>query len=203
MNNKDITTIRYIDDFVIIGKNKQIVNNAFKSAQKMLNEMGMDIYDPQTNLQKASEGLVDERGFDFLGCNIKLNGISPSRESQNNLIKNIDGTLKTAAQEIKNFSCINSNKIRSSENTYIQSLAKIDKQIKGWGDAFAFCTDTLYRHQLDEKLNNVITTYRDKFFQIIKSLPTDNQRRSLGIALLKDGKLHDVKIRNPVNRGAT
>ena len=80
---------------------------------------------------------------------------------------------------------------RRSEITYIQSLVRIDKQIKGWGDSFTFCTDTLYRHQLDTELNEIIKKYRDKFFKKINFLSMDKQRRMFGITLLKDIELKD------------
>ena len=92
MNGRNITTIRYIDDFVILGKNQKSVNKAFTSAIKILNKMGMHAYDPKNHPDKASEGLI-LNGFDFLGCNVKPNSIAPSHKAKNKLIQKIKRSI--------------------------------------------------------------------------------------------------------------
>lgn len=183
MNGRGITTIRYIDDFVILGNNQKSVRKAFNSAIKILNEIGMHAYDPQENAEKASIGTINN-GFDFLGCTVKPHSVSPSSEAKTKFIKNIRDTLKNTDKEIEKF--FDGTQKRKTGDVYIQCLTKIDKKIKGWADAFIFCDDTLYRSQMDIEIDKIITKYRNLFFKKINSLSVDQKRRMLGITLLKD-----------------
>jgi len=46
MNGRGITCIRYIDDFVLMGKTRHAVDMAMRSAEALLGELHMKIYDP-------------------------------------------------------------------------------------------------------------------------------------------------------------
>ena len=47
LNGRNITTVRYIDDFVILGPSEQAVKKAFSSATSVLDGLGMTAYSPK------------------------------------------------------------------------------------------------------------------------------------------------------------
>ena len=59
MNDRGIVCVRYIDDFIILGPSEAKVQAAYRSAQKMLNAMGMDVYD-LSDTKARNYGKVDD-----------------------------------------------------------------------------------------------------------------------------------------------
>ena len=51
MNARGITCIRYIDDFLVMGKSRHAVQAAMRAAEKLLAELNMHIYDPVTSAE--------------------------------------------------------------------------------------------------------------------------------------------------------
>lgn len=184
MNGRTITTVRYIDDFVILGRSEPAVRNAFCSAISILRDLGMTAYRLEQHTGKARMGPVSD-GFDFLGCSIRANGVTPSRKSQKNLLENIRRTLNATSQSIRAYA--SADKERRAEEAFVQVLVRVDGIIRGWGDAFSFVDNRLPFHQLDTKIDQILTDFRGLTSRFINSaVVEDRRRRALGIALLKD-----------------
>ena len=185
LNGRNITTIRYIDDFVILGQSEKDVQAAFASATSILKGLGMEAYKPDERTDKSKVGQVSD-GFDFLGCCIKANSVMPSRKSKQKFLEEIRGTLKDGRRAIKTYA--SSDKKRRAEEAFVQVLARVDRKIRGWGDAFSFTNDRLTFHQLDSKISQLLTEFFEGHVsRFMKSTVLDDRiRRALGIALLKD-----------------
>ena len=56
MNERNIRTVRYIDDFVILGRSASAVRAAFCSGKSILSDLGMTAYSPEDNTGKARLG---------------------------------------------------------------------------------------------------------------------------------------------------
>jgi hypothetical protein len=54
MNKGDVTTIRYIDDFLILAPDQNTATRAFRKAKDYLKEYSMSVYDPTTDRQKLN-----------------------------------------------------------------------------------------------------------------------------------------------------
>jgi RNA-directed DNA polymerase len=85
MNCRGIVCFRYVDDFVILGPDSRSTRRAFSSAQKTLEKLGLTVYDPFADSDKAKMGPV-ESGFEFLGCRIRPGMISPSKAAKHRLL---------------------------------------------------------------------------------------------------------------------
>jgi RNA-directed DNA polymerase len=96
---KQVFTIVYADDFVIIAKKKWIIEELKKViADWCLEKMGIELSEEKTRITSTMEG------FDFLGCNIrryevnstkKKTRVKPSKDS----IKGIKRKIKAACQK--------------------------------------------------------------------------------------------------------
>lgn len=57
--------VRYADDFVILHKNKEVIEDSKRIIKEWLSEIGLELSESKTKITHSSEG------FDFLGFNIK------------------------------------------------------------------------------------------------------------------------------------
>lgn len=60
MNARGITCIRYIDDFLVMGKTRHAVDGAMRAAGTLLGKLDMHVYDPVALPNKAFVGKVDD-----------------------------------------------------------------------------------------------------------------------------------------------
>ena len=184
LNYRGIRTIRYIDDFVILARSERSARTAFGAAKTILGDLGMTAYNPNEDPSKAKRGKVSD-GFDFLGCSIRLNGISPSRHSKKKLLEKLQQTLNFSLVTIKELACTAS--ARRAQEGYLQVLARTDRIIRGWGDSYAFVDNRLTFHQLDAEIDTLLREFKGRARRHIQLAADDNQkRRAFGIALLKD-----------------
>jgi hypothetical protein len=182
-NAQNIVTIRYIDDFVILGPSGRHVRAAFRSAQKLLKCLGMTAYGPDENSAKATTGEIQE-GFEFLGCIIKGSSIGPSRGARRALLDEIDKTFRKGLLAIN--SMLEAGTTRRAEDAYAQTLVQVDRKVRGWGDAFAFADNRLPFREVDTSINTRLAEFVARAHRAIGTDNTDRKRRAMGIALLTD-----------------
>jgi RNA-directed DNA polymerase len=184
-NQRGIVTIRYLDDFVMLGKGKSATEIAFKVGEKLLDGIGFKCHDPFTGRSgKASAGPVSE-GFEFLSFRISPNKIVPTRAACADFVADVKLEIGSAKTEIRG-----GLDVRRTQPRYVQTLALLDQKIRGWGDAFRPTTDRLIFDQLDDKLGIEIEDFRSWFEKHSKHLGKRQFRRAQGIALLFDTPAH-------------
>jgi hypothetical protein len=93
MNGRGLVCLRYVDDFLLLGREAGHVKKAFASAQRALGELGFTAYDPATDPGKAASGSA-ARGFEFLGCTIQNGRAAPSRAKRQELFGRVDALLR-------------------------------------------------------------------------------------------------------------
>ncbi|MCP5368103.1 MAG: hypothetical protein H6907_21270 [Hyphomicrobiales bacterium] len=182
-NGRKITTIRYIDDFVILGASEGAVKKAFSSAVTVLGNLGMQAYGPDENPEKSKCGSIGN-GFDFLGCTIRPNGVAPSKKSKRKLLTNIQHDLSTGAFAIEEFAL--SAEPRRAGEAFAQIISRVDRKIRGWGDAFAFTDNRLPFDQMDQEIDRLIQEFNGRVRRAVNKASGDGKRRAQGVALLKD-----------------
>ena len=183
LNGRNITTIRYVDDFVILGPSEGAVTKAFSSAVSVLGDLGMTAYGPDENPEKSKLGGVTD-GFDFLGCSVQINGVAPSRKSRKNLLDDVRRTLRIGSQTVEKYT--SSGEGRRAEEAFAQTICRVDRKIRGWGDAFSFSNNRLPFDQMDKTIDCLLLEFKGRANQAIKQASQDGKRRALGVALLKD-----------------
>ena len=95
LNGPGLTTVRYIDDFVILGKSQDAVDGAWLKAEQILGHLGLQAHCPISAGKKASRGNVGD-GFDFLSYRFRNTKIGLSRDVKQRLISEIVAEIASA-----------------------------------------------------------------------------------------------------------
>lgn len=180
MNDGEVICLRYIDDFLILGKDMGCVDRAFNKAQRELKKLSLHAYKPSPTSDKASRGLT-ANGFDFLGCFVSAGLLQPSKAARERFKKRIKSDLDASIRMMKY--SVEAGNI-SPKGSYSGALQNLDRVILGWGKAFSFCSNGQWIKGLDEYITGVLAQYEiDKRSLFQRSSGTD-QRRMLGVRLL-------------------
>ena len=158
LNCRGLTTLRYLDDFLILGRSRRAVELGFQRAQAILAELGMECHDPGPGSKKAAKGHVTE-GFEFLSFHIDQNDIYPSTAAQTAFLENFRVAVRHAKAELASVE----NQPRRAEPRFIQCLA-----------------------QLDSEIGEILDDFQRWFRRRYSPANTIRRRRLLGVALLGD-----------------
>lgn len=183
LNGRNITTIRYIDDFVMLGPSAEALEKAFERGINILKLLGMTAYRPGENKEKASEGKIST-GFNFLGCSVLGNHVSPSKDAQQKLLGKVTAALNYGRKSVEEFA--NSDKKRRAEVAYAQTLDQVDNIVRGWGDSFAFCNDRMPFLRADKRIDEALNKFRGWVFNKSKAKSNAQVRRIMGVSVLGD-----------------
>lgn len=184
LNADGLAMVRYLDDFVILTADVAAAENAFELARAELGRLGMDCYAPGDGSQKAFLGRVAD-GFDFLGCRIHRDGVSPSRKNQRKLLRDVQAMIQEAKREILAFKQDDARR-RRTELVYLQTLTLLDRKLRGWGDVYQFVSNRVPFSQMDEAVDRMLEEFRLWFARQTKETSSRVRRRMTGIALLAD-----------------
>ncbi|MDX8465407.1 reverse transcriptase domain-containing protein [Mesorhizobium sp. VK23B] len=130
MNARDITCIRYIDDFIVTGKTFLAVKKAMAAAKAILAELGMDIYDPIKSPNKAFIGHVGE-GQAFLGYKLLPGSYPPADAARRHLMDQICALIASGQNAIRK--AVTDRALTSRDRCYVQTHTSIDHTIRGGG----------------------------------------------------------------------
>ncbi len=185
-NDRGITCVRFIDDFVILGENSASVRKAFNNARHMLLEFGLtchDPYDKSVSREKAAFGNA-AAGFVFLGYDIQPGLLQPSRKARQSLLSKIDLHIRNGKWAI--------NKVLDAKNgfeerqRYAQTQDLVDKVVRGWGEAFAYGNARQTLDDLDNLISDRLEQFREWYSRKIRLLDRMQRRRAAGVGLLSD-----------------
>lgn len=181
LNGRNVTCIRYIDDFVILAPTRASAVAAFASARNLLHDLGLDAYDPASRPDKASMGRCAD-GFDFLGCHIQPGLIQPSAAARKAILARIKEILSDGRLAV---SLVRADKATSGQRV-AQTLVLLDRVIKGWGDAFSFSTGRHVFEALDRQIDAEIHSFLRDIRRYLKTADPTIRRRIQGVHALTD-----------------
>lgn len=182
MNDGDVICLRYIDDFLILGKDMSCVDRAFNRAQTELKKLALHAYEPSASSMKASRGLT-AKGFDFLGCFVSAGLLQPAKATRDRFKKRIQSDLEASIRVMKHGA--EAGKI-SPKGTYSGALQNLDRVILGWGKAFSFCTAGQWIKGLDDYITGALAQYEVEKTNLFRNSKGTAQRRMLGVRLLSE-----------------
>ena len=181
LNGRGIVMVRYLDDFVILGRSKKAVLKTWNRAVAILKSLGMECHDPNAGTGKAAMGEV-ANGLEFLSFHIDDKHIYPSTGACIEFMNDLHDTIRDAKKAISAVK----DEPRRAEPRFVQSLVLLDRKIRGWGDAFRATTMRLLLAQLDAKIDKILAEYLSWFSRVRRGRSMTHQRRLTGIALLID-----------------
>lgn len=156
MNDRGITCIRYIDDFMLLGPTQAKVAAAYHSARAFLQKLGMDIYDlgdvAARRDGKADVGKIFD-GTDFLGYRISRQARQPCAAAIATFRGKLDKAIVDTERAMK--AAINGDtSLRAM--TYHASMAALHKMVWGWSQAFKYTNVPHVFRQLDADVDKSI-----------------------------------------------
>jgi len=188
MNEGACKCIRYIDDFIILGENNRQVYINFKNGVKVLNNLGLDVYYPSKNKEKAKEGST-RRSFNFLGCSISKDFVHPDKGARSKIIGKIQYSIDESKKAFWGSSRTNS---MDTDLSFINTLRRINDTLKAWGSHYSFCNSTSIFVELDKKIDKLIRDYIRSYDRLKNKLDEKSRRKFLGIHLLQDSKTNPI-----------
>ncbi len=96
MNSGDCRCLRYIDDFLILGRSRAAADAAFSRALTLLSRHGLEVND-KTHRSDIGQGFV------FLGVELQNGAVRPSRESRRRLEDNISEVLSDSVSAFRSY----------------------------------------------------------------------------------------------------
>jgi RNA-directed DNA polymerase len=118
---RNITTVRYADDFVVISKSNLILTKIHKNMQLYFHKIGLQFNESKTHIVSKSSGF-DFLGFHFIQYPNSFLRVIPSKKSITRVGKAIKGVIMGNKQ------------VKTDGLIY-----KINSIIRGWGIYFRYC----------------------------------------------------------------
>jgi retron-type reverse transcriptase len=171
----DVTCIRFIDDFLILGPNNSVVSNTYDKAKHLLAKLGMSVSEPKTQKSSVREG------FEFLGIELANGFIRPTKDAQQSVLSSIESTLAESYDEFVKFPNSGALPIRLS---LLRTLERVAGIMQGWGKHYRFCNDSKCFELLDEKISEHIRKYLSIYRESRKRTDANGYWRLLGIEAL-------------------
>jgi RNA-directed DNA polymerase len=139
-NVKSLTTVVYADDFVVLHKDKEVIEEAKERIALWCREnIGVELNLEKTRTKHTSEG------FDFLGFNIRQYPVTTNKQGFKTLIKPSKESIKKHKEKIR--------KVVKTHRAAPQStvIAKLNPIITGWANNF--------KHVVSKKIFNSLDHY--------------------------------------------
>lgn len=182
MNSDDITCLRYLDDFILFGPSYAAIRKAYKKAQRLLGQHGLEAYDLETRKDKTGQGKISEP-FEFLGVEFRGTTIRPSVASKDRMIGSIREILGNVLKTDTH-----------NPLSLVSALYIISNKIRGWGNQYKFCNDNRFIGSIDAEITQLLVPYFFKFTDVIKQFEKKQQRQMIGIWSLEDCKKDPIKF---------
>ena len=161
MNTEDVCCLRYIDDFIILGPSKKIVEAKFRQAQKILKLLGLEAYDPNTDNDKASKGFT-RNGIEYLGCYITPNTIRPNDRSWKRLKESVTENFDLALRNAQN-----ADKAYKEKQTFPQVIYANKRKMEGWIKQYSFCNDHRIFSHWNKSLRDIFLEFENNYLKLL------------------------------------
>jgi hypothetical protein len=180
---RGVICIRYIDDFMLLGKTEKSVAKAMESAGKRLAEMGMSIYNPNIRPDKAFVGGIEE-GHVFLGYKIIPGLYPPAPKACDALVSRLRTEFGTGRAAVNR--AIQNGAMLDRQACYVQTLWNVDQVLRGWAGSFRStrCHETMAK--LDAQIDRMIGDFNAVYRRLTEGRSMLDRRRALGVRLLQD-----------------
>lgn len=181
MNKQGITCIRYIDDFIILGKSLYAVKKAMDSAKRILADLNMDIYDPIKAPSKAFIGSIGEPHV-FLGYALIPGVYPPAEAASARLMAQIKTLIANGQRSISK--AVTDRPLSRQDRCYAQTLVAIDLTVHGWRGSFRSSNCPEIFERIDSEIDRRLLDFRSFYRQKTTNKTPAQQRRALRIRLL-------------------
>lgn len=192
VNSGACICLRYLDDFLILGSNREEVWAAFRAGREILSSLGLEAYDPHSS-EKAVEGSTKAR-FTFLGCDLSDGFVHPSRENQKRLVARVRERLDMSKRAmVSGAFATPAHRSRSLAET----LRSVGQMVEAWSKHYRFCNAGSLFAEIDRQIDELLDDYMGMYLARsgpIAEGPADRRRRMLGVWRLSDTQLEPLDV---------
>lgn len=152
---RSLSIIRYADDFVIMHKNIEVINQCQELIQSWLTKMGLELKDFKTRICHTLDEYNGEKpGFDFLGFNIRQYRVGKTHTGKKRgiplgfktIIKPSKKSIRTHYDTIR---FLVQSMVRATQEAVIR---KLNPMIKGWSRYYS----TVVSRKVFERLSDLV-----------------------------------------------
>ena len=172
-NNRNTTCLRYIDDFIIVGGLAAHVFKSFDIALQRLSDLKLNAYTLDEPNTKAEKGMLG-KGVHFLGCYIQPGAIRPSNKSRDALLGSLREKFAKSILKMREKKDFN-----PKNDSYSSVLNFARLKVKGWADAYRFCTDKSYLMQTDIEISRMLDKYMADAHRLIQAQCSERDKSLL------------------------
>jgi retron-type reverse transcriptase len=183
MNKRGITCIRYIDDFIVIGKKLSSVRKAMEGAKSILSRLNMDIYDPKKSPNKAFIGSIGEPHV-FLGYKLIPGVYPPGDVACDRLMAQIGQLISDGKRSIHG--AVSGRILANQDRCYAQTLVAVDRVIHGWRASFRSSNCPNFFERIDQEIDRCLLDFRSFFSSKMTGKTATQQRRATHVQMLSD-----------------
>jgi hypothetical protein len=140
--DRGLRCVRYIDDFILLGRSRDSVTKGMAAARTILSALGMDIYDPENHPGKAFAGKIGEP-FVFLGRELVPGRYAPAEAAKKKLRDTIDDLIRDGQTTIHK--AVNGRRLSSADKAFAPTIVAINNTLRGWRGCYrgSNCPDVL------------------------------------------------------------
>jgi RNA-directed DNA polymerase len=179
---RGLVCVRYIDDFIILGKSSGAVLKGMSSAKAMLRVLGMDTYDPKQSPNKAFLGKL--HGQVFLGHQLVRGSYPPSSGAQDRLKASIDRLINDGQKSIQK--AVTGRTVKATDRTFAATLVTINLTLKGWKGSFRSSNCPATFAEIDIWVRRRVKDFESYFRTHIKDVTADRRMLAYGLVSLSD-----------------
>ena len=148
MNSHDVMCLRYVDDFLLLGRREKATKKAFESALQWLKTHGLEVH--ELGSEKCHFGSIDD-GFDFLGCTIHPGLVQPSKAARTGVRTRVQVILETSGGQLENAA----GQIQRKA-TVARALYDVSNVTYAWGSAYKFCNGLDTMRALEAQIDELV-----------------------------------------------
>jgi hypothetical protein len=180
MNDPDrgLICIRYIDDFLVLGRNLGGVQKGMAAAKLHLQTLKMDTYEPKASPNKAFIGPL-AAGHVFLGHALVPGRYPPSQAAQDKLKRSIEQLVRDGQKAIDK--AVAGRKLKPSDRTFAATLVAISNTLQGWKGSFRSSNCLVTLNELDTWVHRRSIDFESYFHTHTHRKPAKVRDMALGI----------------------
>ena len=175
---RGLVCIRYIDDFIVVGRERRNVDRGMDAARGILRSLGMDAYDPAVDKKKAFIGRIGEPLM-FLGHELSPGRYPPSPDAQRKFKASIDDLIRQGQKALHK--AVLGRSIKPWEKPFAATIVAIQNASKGWRGTYRSSTCPEVFADLDRWVLRRVTDFERYLDTTAPRSAPDRRLAALGI----------------------
>jgi hypothetical protein len=181
---KGLRCIRYIDDFILVGRSEKSVLKGMEAARSILATLGMDIYDADKAPTKAFVGQIG-RPFEFLGRKLIPGQFPPGEAAKKKLCQSIDDLIRDGQTAIHK--AVSGRRLGSNDKPFGPTVVAINNAIRGWRGCYRYSNCPEVFAELDHQICRRLIDFEAYLDTHAPKKDRATRMAALGLRQLSDG----------------